>query len=285
MTDLLNAKALSPVTTLAAAFDSRVDNEIELDDTVTDYFITPESGINGVAMLCAIGDMRGADESAFETIEFTGVDEVNNKLTGVTNIEGDQREWPAGTYIASMMSAEHIQRINTMILGLDDSVTTAAGEISDHKGKTTEDDDVHDSKTYADTKLSKSGGTMTGEIDCNDNLITQPDIKDYVETLASLTWDSATEDVDLEDANVFDVSVEAAVTTLTFSNPRAGAHSFTLILTQDATGREITWPASVKWPGGTAPTIDGASEVHILTFFTPDSGTTWYGFHAGSDMS
>lgn len=38
----------------------------------------------------------------------------------------------------------------------------------------------------------------------------------------------------------------------------------------------VTWPTSVKWASGTAPTLT-ASGVDVLTFLTPDGGVTWYG--------
>lgn len=39
-----------------------------------------------------------------------------------------------------------------------------------------------------------------------------------------------------------------------------------------------TWPAAVKWPSGTAPTLTaGAANVDILVFITDDGGTTWRG--------
>jgi hypothetical protein len=67
--------------------------------------------------------------------------------------------------------------------------------------------------------------------------------------------------------------------TFTFSNPSAGAASFTLFLTNDGTaGRSITWPVSVKWPGGAIPirTVS-ANRTDIFTFFTTNGGTNWYG--------
>jgi hypothetical protein len=55
--------------------------------------------------------------------------------------------------------------------------------------------------------------------------------------------------------------------TFTFTNPTNGVGSFTLILQQDSVGsRTVTWPASVKWPGGTAPTLSTASnKVDVVT--------------------
>lgn len=71
------------------------------------------------------------------------------------------------------------------------------------------------------------------------------------------------------------VLVLGANTTLSFVNP-PGPGSFILRLVQDATGsRTVTWPASVKWPGGTAPTLTTAAngEDLISLYF---NGTSYY---------
>ena len=39
-----------------------------------------------------------------------------------------------------------------------------------------------------------------------------------------------------------------------------------------------TWPAAVKWAGGSAPTLtQGETKVDVLVFITDDGGTTWRG--------
>ncbi len=67
--------------------------------------------------------------------------------------------------------------------------------------------------------------------------------------------------------------------TLTFTAP-AGPTNLVLKLTQDATGgRTVVWPATVKWPAGTAPTLStGASKVDCFTFYY--DGTNYYGGYA-----
>lgn len=50
--------------------------------------------------------------------------------------------------------------------------------------------------------------------------------------------------------------------TLTFSNPIDGIRLILLV----KGGFTITWPASVEWPAGTAPTISGASDWDLFTF-------------------
>ena len=78
-------------------------------------------------------------------------------------------------------------------------------------------------------------------------------------------------------------------TTFTFSNPPAsgGAYGMAVKIAQDAgaNGYTVTWPASVDWAGGTAPTLTAtASAVDVFVFITHDGGTTWYGFTAGLDL-
>jgi hypothetical protein len=68
----------------------------------------------------------------------------------------------------------------------------------------------------------------------------------------------------------------------TFPTPTAG-FSFTLFLKQDATGsRTATWPASVKWPSSTAPTITSTASKGDKYIFTAD-GTYWWGSNAGQN--
>jgi|TARA_Y100000296_G_C5168178_1_gene255843 hypothetical protein len=71
--------------------------------------------------------------------------------------------------------------------------------------------------------------------------------------------------------------------TYTFTAP-GSVGNFLLVLVQDATGsRTATWPATVKWPGGTAPTLStGNGEIDIVSFYY--DGTNYYG-QAGLNFS
>lgn len=89
--------------------------------------------------------------------------------------------------------------------------------------------------------------------------------------------------IDCASGNVFATTLSASITGITFSNvPAAGtSYSFTLSVTSGG-AFSITWPGSVKWPGGTAPTLTStAGKVDTFTFYTFDAGATWYGFAAG----
>ena len=77
------------------------------------------------------------------------------------------------------------------------------------------------------------------------------------------------------DSNVFYVSMNANVTTLTLSNPSDG-QTINVFLTQDATGsRTMTWPASFKWPGGVAGVLSTAANSVDLLVATY-RGTSWH---------
>ena len=133
--------------------------------------------------------------------------------------------------------------------------------------------------TTANAALPKAGGTLSGAIVAADQIISAPIMKDYSESTQAM----AAHDVDLTLGNVQTYTLSGNQT-LTFSNaPASGtAGSFTLIVTNGASAT-LTWPTSVDWAGGTAPTLT-ASGKDILTFTTIDGGTIWYGFAAGLDM-
>lgn len=93
--------------------------------------------------------------------------------------------------------------------------------------------------------------------------------------LVSLTW-GATLNVDWSQGNTQKVTLGGATTTLTFANGQAGG-KYTLILAQDATGnRTVSWPASVKWSGGTAPTLTTTASKTDFVGFIYD-GTNYFG--------
>lgn len=137
----------------------------------------------------------------------------------------------------------------------------------------------------SDTGALKADGSVaaTGAFNWTDNELGRAELKDYSETKTDPAA-AATINLDLENGNVFEVERDQN-TTFTFSNPPATgiAGSFTIILKQDSTGGwTTTWPASVIWESGTAPSLStAANSKDVLSFLTVDAGTTWYGFLGG----
>jgi len=139
--------------------------------------------------------------------------------------------------------------------------------------------------TAAITIDSAADITIGGYIACADEQIRRPELKDYAESYTASSGGDVT--LDLTDGNVFQHTASGANVEFTFSNPPGSgkAGSLTLKWIQDSSDRTITWPNSVDWAGGSAPSVtSGSGKVDIYTFFTVDGGTIWYGFQAGADL-
>lgn len=107
------------------------------------------------------------------------------------------------------------------------------------------------------------------------------------EQTATITSSAGAATLNTNNATVF-LHTLTENTTYTFSNPPSSgtAYGITLKVTQDTTARTITWPASVKWAGTTAPTLStGSGKIDVFVFFTHDAGTNWYGFTGGQNFS
>lgn len=156
----------------------------------------------------------------------------------------------------------------------------------------------HSQGTYT-VQMQPSGGTAVtippgyhGEVQSDgttaqavQETITGSRFKSYAEIGATNGTAGTAATIDLEDGNVHDVTLTSGTCTFTFSNPTASGDSsaITLYLRQDATGgRVASWPSSVTWPGGVAPTLSTASaDLDKLVFETINGGTSWEGNVAG----
>jgi hypothetical protein len=144
-----------------------------------------------------------------------------------------------------------------------------------------------DANGFLTTDVKLGANSFTGVQNLQDNELVRAKIRDYSETVSSPTISAGTLVLNLETSNIFTVALNAAITTLTISNPPASGSggSFTLIFTADGTARSVTWPSSIKWAGGTAPTLTSTSgKVDSFAFFTSDGGTNWQGYVGGQNF-
>ena len=111
--------------------------------------------------------------------------------------------------------------------------------------------------------------------------LTNPTVTNYVETPYSANSSTAIT-LALTNGTVQIITLTGNAT-ITMPTATSGK-SFILLLKQDATGsRTVTW-STVKWPGGTAPTITAtASKQDIYSFFA--DGTNWYGTTVGQNYT
>lgn len=140
------------------------------------------------------------------------------------------------------------------------------------------------------TKLNynPSTGTFTSNTVTSNTITSKVVVANtYTENYSSPSISTNTLTLDLSAAGVFNVSLNANITTLTLQNiPTSGnVVNFILIFTADGTSRSVTWPASFKWVDGTAPSISsGLNKKDVFTFFTTDNGTSWNAFISGQGI-
>lgn len=85
---------------------------------------------------------------------------------------------------------------------------------------------------------------------------------------------SGTKTMDLATNRYFTITPNGTVT-FAFSNVPSGTLATGVIVRlSNSGGHTITWPASVKWPGGTAPSLATAG-THLVMLVTDDAGTIW----------
>ena len=118
--------------------------------------------------------------------------------------------------------------------------------------------------------------TLAGSETFTNKTLTNPTVTNYVESVVAVGTVGASSTLSLTNGTVQTATLTAS-TPCTFTMPTATAgKSFILILTQAATGMTTATFTSVKFPGGTAPTITAtASAVDIISFVA--NGTSWFG--------
>jgi len=123
--------------------------------------------------------------------------------------------------------------------------------------------------------------TPTGTETLTNKTLTNPTVTNYTETPFSANSSTA---ITLALTNGT-VQIITLTGNATITMPTAvSGKSFIMFLKQDATGsRTVTW-STVKWPGGTNPTITAtASRQDIYSFFS--DGTNWYGVNVGQNYT
>ena len=90
---------------------------------------------------------------------------------------------------------------------------------------------------------------------------------------------SAATSIDLSNGNVIHAT-QSSNTTVSFASTANGNVYFVRTKDNNTTARTITWPDSIKWEGGSAPTLISNStsgDAQVFLLVTRDMGVTWYG--------
>ena len=130
----------------------------------------------------------------------------------------------------------------------------------------------------ADAALPLSGGTMTGTVKMK---VLRYSLSDKGSALSGAVT------LDLSNADFFKLNQSGGGNiTISFSNPPAtGTVAFFTVEITGSGTLTVSWPAAVKWAGGSAPNQSDNSNVDVYTFYTTDGGTTYYGARVLEDAS
>ena len=212
-----------------------------------------------------------------------------NRIEGNILHLQDTKETPAGAQAKAEAAAGAVQdELNTH--KADGATTSQKGHVQliDSVSSTSTTTaatpkNVKQAYDLANLALPKAGGTMTGEINMADKLLTRPEIKDYAETVGTTPATTGSVTFNLTTGNIFNLTPTGNVT-IGFSNPPASgrAGSATIILTNGATVYSKTFNASIKWVNDFVPDTSEANKVYILVFMTTNGGTTWRGSCIGA---
>jgi hypothetical protein len=114
-----------------------------------------------------------------------------------------------------------------------------------------------------------------------------PTFTAYRETVTIATVSASTHNIDLSISNVFKFTLGNNVT-FSFTNPPSAGTlaSVTVILIQDGSGNRTATFTGAQYSDGLPPTLStGAGDKDVLTFFTVDGGSPYYGTFAMADVS
>ena len=131
--------------------------------------------------------------------------------------------------------------------------------------------------TKGGTGVSTSTGSGANVLGTSPT-INNPTVTNYVESVVSIGNSGTSQTLSLTNGTVQTVTMTG---NCTFTMPTATAgKSFILIAVQDGTGSRTATFTSVKWAGGTAPTLTTTATTGRDIFTFVADGTNWYGTYA-----
>ena len=135
---------------------------------------------------------------------------------------------------------------------------------------------LKDSNSTIRVQANTSGAVVTGILTATQ--LSNTELVNYSEKVNTLGNTGSSINIDVASGN-FVVATLNDNCVFTFSSVASGKfYSFGLQLTNSGGPYSITWPGTVKWPGGSIPTrttTSGRSDLY--GFYTTDGGTNWYG--------
>ena len=266
----------------APNIELNADGSAEFESTVSSesFFESDRSFSTGA---CFVGKNSGSQTSK---ISADGSAEFAGKLVSASTVSGDIGTTLATKDYVDSVPTAPVDSVNgqtgVVVLdadNIDDTSTThkfaTAAQLTDI-GTAVQPGDlatVATSGAYGDlsgtpaTAVPAAGGTFTGDVEFDGDIAADGVYTGAVTAVGALA-------IDCSSSNYFTKTINGN-STFTFTNvPSTRAFGFTLELTH--TSGTVTWPASVKFPADTAPTLT-TGKTHIFVFVTDDGGTRFRG--------
>ncbi len=179
-------------------------------------------------------------------------DDTQSAVTNITYTEWNNMV----TYIKSVIDASDSIDVTSFDIN-GTAVTATAVELNHVDGVTSAIQTQLNARM--EDLVDDTSPNLGGELDCGAHSIGF--------TQQSTTGDGTTT-IDWKLGNKFKFTFGAQNDTFTFTAP-SNPCNILLVLIQDGTGsRTATWPATVKWPDGTAPTLTtDAAAIDIISFY------------------
>jgi hypothetical protein len=135
-----------------------------------------------------------------------------------------------------------------------------------------------------------AAGKLAATLDLSSNTLTlpagqalsRPVLTGVREARVNLGAASGTTTLNLHLGNVFDIKPTGSVTVAPSNAPASGTFVRIILIHGSASLITYTWPGTTYWSGGTAPTMNG---IVVVSLFTVDGGSIWYGTILGENFS
>lgn len=259
---------------------------------------TQVDGISGTAL--PVGTVEGSilrwDNTGLDWDEFLGyffplADGSAGEVIvtdGAGNLSFAGAGMPVSTQADSVLRGDGL---GGFVEELDLAITAGGGLTADGSIASSDGTDALAWSTLAGiSTFVATGGMIRVDIlgppiwNWTDKIIQRPEFLDYSISNVQFSIIANAVDIDLELANTCVIDIDdvgaTADFTVTLSNPPAtGRYGEILIdFVQGTPAFNAIWPASVKWPGGTAPVISIANNARdTVHLWTRDAGVTWNG--------